>query len=152
MKTKLVLGAVSALGIVTSVYGTDSTPLALHDCGKHSCAPLAQAASPMEEMHRQMGMDGRKQTAPEYRGNGKVVAIQRRSAAGSNASPPMQIITGITLAHESIPTLNWPAMAMEFGVASPGVTKGIAPGDAVSFQFVQRGDKYVVTHLERAGR
>lgn len=152
MKTKLALGAVSALGIVTSVYGTDSTSLALHDCSKHSCAPVAQAASPMDEMHRQMGMDGNKQTAQEYRANGKVVTIQRQRTAGSNAAPSMQNVTGVTLAHEPVPALNWPAMTMEFGVASPDVTKGVAPGDAVSFRFVQRGDKYVVTHIEQAGR
>lgn len=151
MKTKLALGAVSALGIVTSV-SADPAPLTLHDCRKHSCTTVAQATSLMDEMHRQMGMNGRTQTAPEYRANGKVVAIERQRTVGSNVAPSMQGISGITLAHGPVPALNWPAMTMRFGVASPDVAKRIAPGDAVSFRFVQRGDKYVVTHLEQAGR
>lgn len=151
MKTKLTLGAVFALSIVTSAFGADLSQLALHDCSKHPCPKISQTG--MDHMHDGMPMDrsGKDSASQEYRAEGKVVSIQRRTlAAGSKGESSR--ITGVTLAHQPIPALNWPAMTMEFGVASPDVVKGIAPGDSVSFRLVQRSNKYVVTQLEKTGR
>ena len=152
MKTKLALGAVFALGIATSAFGAESSQLALHDCSKHPCLKVSQAG--MDPMHdgMQMGARDTKPASQEYRANGKVVAIQRQVSAGSNVPGSTQRVTGISLAHEPVPVLNWPAMTMEFGVASSDVAKGIAPGDNVAFRLVQRGNKYIVTRLEKTGR
>lgn len=154
MKTKLALGAVSALGLITSVHAADPVLLALHDCSKHQPCTVSQNTSPAkDETHRQMGMEEKPAMAQEHRANGKVITIHRYSApAGSKAFQQFPKVTGITLDHEPVPTLNWPAMTMEFDVASSNMGKGIKPGDTVSFRFVQRGDKYVVTHLEKTGK
>jgi Cu(I)/Ag(I) efflux system protein CusF len=41
----------------------------------------------------------------------------------------------ITLAHEAIPALNWPAMTMAFAVADQAVLEGVKAGDRVSFDL-----------------
>lgn len=153
MKTKLALGAVSALGLITSVYAADPVQLALHDCNKHQpCTVSQNRTSAKDETHRQMGTDKKQEMTQEHRANGKVITIHSYSApVGSKAFQQITKITGITLDHEPIPALNWPAMTMEFGVASSNIGRGIKPGDTVSFRFVQRGNKYIVTHLERTG-
>lgn len=72
-------------------------------------------------------------TAPqEHQAIGKVTAL-----AGGK----------ITLAHQPIPSLNWPAMEMGFALADPNLTRGIAVGETVRFVVVQRDRDYIVTQL-----
>lgn len=137
MKTKLALGATFALSILTSAYAAAVVPSTSHDVDNRALLVAAADMGAHEGMSMQPQTDSQK-PAPEYRARGKVVAIQKSH--------------GITLAHEPIPALKWPAMTMEFGVASPDVVKGIAPGDNVAFRLVQRGNKYVVTQLEKTSR
>lgn len=39
----------------------------------------------------------------------------------------------ITIAHDPIPALKWPAMTMPFKVADPALLKGVQPGAKVRF-------------------
>jgi Cu(I)/Ag(I) efflux system membrane fusion protein len=48
--------------------------------------------------------------------------------------------SAITLSHEPIPELKWPAMTMDFAKPPQGLAAGIKPGARVHFQFVQRKD------------
>ena len=57
----------------------------------------------------------------------------------------------ITLSHEPVAALNWPAMTMEFTLADDALPEGIATGESVEFEFQQTGDAYVVTKVRRAG-
>jgi Cu(I)/Ag(I) efflux system protein CusF len=41
----------------------------------------------------------------------------------------------ITIDHEAIPSLGWPAMTMGFKVADPALLRGIQPGAKVRFQL-----------------
>jgi Cu(I)/Ag(I) efflux system protein CusF len=54
----------------------------------------------------------------------------------------------ITLQHEPIAALGWPAMTMPFDVKDPKLLAGLAPGDKVRFAFEQQGTRYVITALE----
>ena len=55
----------------------------------------------------------------------------------------------ISLKHEPIPALQWPAMTMDFGVAEPALAKGLLPGQAVRFSFEDRGNgEFVITGFE----
>jgi Cu(I)/Ag(I) efflux system membrane fusion protein len=57
----------------------------------------------------------------------------------------------VSMTHEPIPALQWPAMTMDFGLASPEVAKGILPGQPVRFSFEDRGDgEFVITKMEKA--
>jgi len=57
----------------------------------------------------------------------------------------------VTLTHGDVPALQWPAMTMDFGLASNDVVAGLAPGAKVRFEF-RAGEpgEFVVTRIERA--
>lgn len=54
----------------------------------------------------------------------------------------------ITLAHEPIKTLNWPAMTMGFKVKDKALLDKVKPGDKVQFSLTQSGKDYVVTSIK----
>ncbi|MDH5330309.1 MAG: efflux RND transporter periplasmic adaptor subunit [Aquincola sp.] len=56
----------------------------------------------------------------------------------------------ITLDHEPVPALKWPAMTMPFPLARPDLAKGLKSGDKVRFTFRQQGDENVITAIEKA--
>ncbi|CAI07325.1 cation efflux system transmembrane protein [Aromatoleum aromaticum EbN1] len=57
----------------------------------------------------------------------------------------------VTLTHGDIPALQWPAMTMDFAVASPDLVANLAPGTPVRFEFEQRQPgEFVVTKVEKA--
>lgn len=45
--------------------------------------------------------------------------------------------TGITLSHQPVPALGWPAMTMTFRVVDPRLVKGVKAGEQVRFGFDQ---------------
>ncbi len=45
--------------------------------------------------------------------------------------------TAITLSHQPVPALGWPAMTMTFHVVDPSLVKGVKTGDQVRFGFDQ---------------
>jgi Cu(I)/Ag(I) efflux system membrane fusion protein len=56
----------------------------------------------------------------------------------------------ITLEHEAVPALKWPAMTMPFQLARPDLARDLKTGDRVQFRFRQQSDEHVVTAIERA--
>ena len=54
----------------------------------------------------------------------------------------------VTLAHEAIKSLNWPAMAMGFQVKDKTLVDELRPGKKVDFEFVQQGKDYVITSVK----
>lgn len=71
----------------------------------------------------------------EYRVRGVVVDIEADS---------------ITLDHEPVPALKWPAMTMPFMLADKKMAVGLKKSQVVDFSFVKRGDDYVITGLSAA--
>lgn len=71
--------------------------------------------------------------APEYRARGIVVQVEADS---------------LTLQHEAVPALKWPAMTMPFKLAKPELARGLKKGQAVQFTFRQEGDEHIVTAVE----
>ena len=56
----------------------------------------------------------------------------------------------ITLAHEAVADLNWPAMTMKFEMPDARLAKGIEPGDRVRFSFVEDGPgRYRIASLSK---
>jgi len=54
----------------------------------------------------------------------------------------------VTISHEPVASLKWPAMKMDFVLANPSLVAGLRPGTAVEFEFVERGQgEWVVTSL-----
>ena len=54
----------------------------------------------------------------------------------------------VTLAHEPIKSLNWPAMTMGFKVKDKVLLDKVKPGDKVEFTLVQAGKDYVITSMK----
>jgi Cu(I)/Ag(I) efflux system membrane fusion protein len=55
----------------------------------------------------------------------------------------------VSISHEPIPALKWPAMTMDFALANPALASNIKPGSKISFEIVQRGEgEWVITKLE----
>ncbi len=74
-------------------------------------------------------------TANVHRGEGVVKRVD--SANGS-----------VTLAHQPIPSMSWPAMTMSFEVADKALLSRLAPGQQVNFEFREKAKgKYVITKV-----
>lgn len=74
-------------------------------------------------------------TAALHEGVGRVEQL----AAGS-----------VTLSHEPVPSIQWPAMTMAFRLADPALARGVKIGDRVSFAFEQTPSGPVVRRLTPA--
>lgn len=54
----------------------------------------------------------------------------------------------VTLAHDPVKSLNWPAMTMGFQVKDRTLLDKVQPGKKVEFEFVQQGKDYVITAVK----
>lgn len=55
----------------------------------------------------------------------------------------------VTLSHDAIPALQWPAMTMSFRLADPHLAHSVKPGERVAFAFEQTSGGPVVRRLQR---
>lgn len=83
---------------------------------------------------KDMGMN-KKVTATTHKGIGVVKDI--------NAADGV-----VTLAHEPIKSLNWPAMTMGFKLKDKSLMDKIKPGDNVEFTLVQMGKEYLISGVK----
>ena len=81
---------------------------------------------------------------------------------GKNTAPPIHSGRGtvkhvdiksssVNLAHEPIPSLEWPAMTMDFSVKDKALLKSIKPGDKIEFELTEatKGE-FVITRITPA--
>lgn len=54
----------------------------------------------------------------------------------------------VTLAHDAIKSLNWPAMTMGFQVKDKALLDKLQPGRKIEFEFVRQGKDYVITAVK----
>ena len=54
----------------------------------------------------------------------------------------------VTLAHEPVKSLKWPAMTMGFAVKDKALFDKLKEGEKVNVEFVQEGSKYIVTGVK----
>lgn len=54
----------------------------------------------------------------------------------------------VTLAHEPVKSLNWPAMTMVFSVNDKALFDNLPVGKKVEIEFIQQGPDYVVTAVK----
>lgn len=72
-----------------------------------------------------------------WRGSGRIVAADPKTGA-------------LTMEHDPIPALQWPAMTMDFAVRDPALLKGLRAGQAVEFDMAREGGGFVVTAIRPA--
>ena len=53
----------------------------------------------------------------------------------------------VTIQHDAVETLKWPAMVMDFPVADPSLLARLRPGDKISFLLKREGPGYVITKV-----
>jgi Cu(I)/Ag(I) efflux system protein CusF len=54
----------------------------------------------------------------------------------------------VTLAHQAVQSLNWPAMTMRFSVKDKALLDKLAVGKNVDVEFTQQGFDYVITAVK----
>ena len=52
----------------------------------------------------------------------------------------------VTLAHEPVPAIKWPAMTMPFHI-SPELARGVSVGQRVNFEFTAKGMDGTITKI-----
>lgn len=96
-----------------------------------SAAALAQ-----QRMDDMKGMDmGTRPAAATHHASGVVKSVDASAGA-------------VTLAHDPVKTLNWPAMTMKFQVKDKALLDKLPVGKTVEFDFEQSGKGYVVTSVK----
>jgi len=100
---------------------------------------FAQAAEMkgMEMKRDTKGMDMSK--------GGKSAGVHK--ATGTGKKIDMKAGT-VTLDHEPVKTMNWPAMTMAFKVHDKAMLDKLAEGKKVDVEFEQRGKDYVIKNLK----
>ena len=58
--------------------------------------------------------------------------------------------TSVTLSHQPVPAIGWPAMTMTFRLAVPTLAQGLKTGDRVSFSFEQAPTGPMVHRMRKA--
>jgi Cu(I)/Ag(I) efflux system membrane fusion protein len=81
-------------------------------------------------------------------------AAAKPAAVGHKAEGTLNAIDAaagtVTISHEPVATLKWPAMKMDFVLANPALVSGVAPGSGVVIEFVERGQgEWVITSMVR---
>ncbi len=57
----------------------------------------------------------------------------------------------VNISHQAIPSIQWPAMTMDFKVADKKLLSGIKAGQAVTFGLAKEAKNgYVISHIEPA--
>ncbi len=85
-------------------------------------------------------------------GSPAAATIQRASGAGHLAEGTIDGLDPeagrISIQHGPVAALQWPAMTMEFKAANATLLKGLKPGAAVAFEFVERQPgEWVITRI-----
>ncbi|HVI32028.1 efflux RND transporter periplasmic adaptor subunit [Phenylobacterium sp.] len=57
----------------------------------------------------------------------------------------------VTLSHDPIASLGWPAMTMAFPLARPGLAAGLQPGDRIAFSVEETAQGPLVRELSKGG-
>ena len=70
-----------------------------------------------------------------HKAHGSVVAIDAKAGT-------------LSVRHDPVPSLKWPAMTMEFVPANPSLLAGLKPGSTFDFEFVERKPgEWVITSI-----
>lgn len=78
-----------------------------------------------------------------------VYAAQPQSAQGTGIVQSVDAkAASVTLKHDPIPSLQWPAMTMPFTLAKPELAKGLVPGQKVKFVLENSNNGYRITSIK----
>ena len=101
-------------------------------CAVLVAVPSAFAQSGMKDMDMNR-MKSEKKAGALHKGTGVVTKVERDK---------------VTIKHEPIASINWPAMTMAFAVKDKALLDKVAKDKKVQFEFVQEGKKNVITSIK----
>ena len=78
-------------------------------------------------------------------------AVQEKTATTHSTTGTVTTVSAgdVTIAHEPVATLQWPAMTMAFAAEDAAMLQGIKPGDRVSFAFRESGNGATLTSITK---
>lgn len=93
----------------------------------------------------QMNMDDMKKMGMGKKPAASATATHTTKATVKKADAKAGVVG---LAHDPVPSLNWPAMSMNFRVKEKALWSKLAQGSKVEVEFVQQGDDFVITKVK----
>jgi Cu(I)/Ag(I) efflux system protein CusF len=90
-------------------------------------------------------MKGMDMTNNQAQGTSKNGTVHRTSAVVKAVDSAKGTVT---LAHEAVKSLKWPAMTMSFSVKDKTLLDKLAVGKKVDVEFTQQGSDYVITAVK----
>ena len=131
---------------VASLLALLLTPIAFAQTG----AASGSAMSGMPMQHCADMMQGRdRQSCQEMMKDMPAKPASKAKAATHHATGVVKAIDpdkgSVTLAHDPVASLHWPAMTMRFAVKDKALFDKLAVDKKVGFDFKQQGKDYVVT-------
>ncbi|WP_374344937.1 efflux RND transporter periplasmic adaptor subunit [Phenylobacterium sp.] len=145
--------------------------------GRRTLVMLAQPGGRYRPAEVQVGREGGERTeilaglqpGEQVVASGQFLIDSEASLAGVQARPAASMATpsatpalfetmgrierldtrSITLSHQPVPALQWPAMTMGFTVADPSLTRGLKVGDQVQFAFDQVGANHTIRRITK---
>lgn len=107
----------------------------------------------MKGMDNMKGMDmqGCKDMMKKNMADSKVEGSSKESTVHKTSAVVKAVDSAngkVTLAHDQVKTLNWPAMTMTFGVKDKSLFDKLAVGKNVDVEFTKQGSNYVVSAVK----
>jgi Cu(I)/Ag(I) efflux system periplasmic protein CusF len=101
-----------------------------------AAAPAAAQSSGMQGMDMKTDKDHKGMAAQKsHHGTGTVKSLDATKGT-------------VTIDHEAINSINWPAMTMTFKAKNKAMLQDVRPGEKVDFSLVQSGNDYTVTQIK----
>lgn len=95
------------------------------------------------DMHKNMQMD--KHADKKEQGGAKKEGSHQATATVKSVDSSKGTVT---LAHEPIKSLKWPAMTMGFTVKDKALFDKLKEGEKVNVEFMKQGSEYVITSVK----
>lgn len=118
-----------------TILMTLATSMVLTGCEQES-TPEGEGAGTEQAQPGQPGDNAISPGEDEHTTTGIVTAVDESAAR-------------VTVDHAPVPSMEWPAMTMQFKVADPELLRELEAGDQVRFSFQDQGGSYVIHDIEK---
>lgn len=106
------------------------------------------------DMQDHKGMDMKDHKGMDKKGMDKKGKAKSDKASGESHKASGKVTkvnpatNSVTIAHEPVASMNWPAMTMTFKVKDKKILEKAKSGEKVDFTFVQSGKDYTITDIK----
>ena len=140
-----------------------ATPLAAHEPAESTDAKAAtgmpEMCASMHAMMKDMSPEQMKAHMQMMQKDGKMPmeGCGMNKAGGENQHTAVGTVTAVdtaagkvTVAHEPVASLKWPAMTMGFEVEDKQVLHSLETGEKVRFSFTEQDGRYLITSIDES--